>query len=234
MKRTIIIILTILPFLSLGQRVNFNNEIVDTILISSTNSFFNHEKGGISKGISEIILIKFEKEKNQYIIGTHFRLKHKFNNGLRRDKYGRKVFMSEIGKSVDSKDLTALFTTLITPVKKKELFKQIDTTLLKKFLSINQIRKVATMNKFDREFKKKYFTNEENAKFLKSLISIDTIKVYLSERIDTSAYKKVHFQSNIFNIHIYTLQADYRFEGNYPNPVKQPWYYHQRIPKGYK
>lgn len=215
-----------MSYSAFGQQLRFNSELVDTILIRSHISVYQFDDNGTTKGKADIISITFDQNKNQYVIDQFYRDEYK--RTIRPDtiQLETKSYKSEIGKSINAIEIKALMNSLSTPVKSQNLFEQVDTTELKKFLSEKQIRKVAKWYDIDRYFKRKYSTKEENIEFFESCQSMDTLKIYLTERFDTSGYVMVTDYSNTINILIFTNKSRYRFEGKYSNPIKQPWYNH--------
>lgn len=226
MKNTLTLILTILSFSVFGQQLQLHGQLVDTIFIKSHRSVYQFDDNGTTKGKADIISITFDHDKNQYVIDRFYRDEYKRTFRPDTIKLETKVFKSEIGKEINFDKIESLLTSLSTSVSSQNLFTQVDTTELKGFLTEKQIRKVAKWYDIDWEFKRRYSTKEENNEFFKGCKSMDTLKIYLSERFDTSGYVMVTDYSNTINIWISTNKTEYRFEGKYPNPIKQPWYNH--------
>jgi len=226
MKNILTIVLTISHISVIGQQLEFNGEPVDTFFIKSHISVYQFDDNGTTKGKADIISITFEQNKNQYVIDRFYRDEYKRTFRPDTIKHKLKVYKSEIGKSLDLKEIKALLTSLSTNVNNQILFAQVDTSRLKYFLSEKQIRKVAKWYDIAWEFKRKYSSKEQNIEFFEGCKSIDTLKIYLSERFDTLGYPMITDYSNTINIWVSTDKSEYRFEGKYPNPIKQPWYNH--------
>lgn len=209
-----------------GQQLLFHGQLVDTIFIKSHRSVYQFDDNGTTKGKADIISMSFDHDKNQYVIDRFYRDEYKRTFRPDTIKLETKVFKSEIGKEINFERIESLLTSLSTSVGNQNLFTHVDTTKLKGFLTEKQIRKVAKWYDIDWEFKRRYSTKEENKEFFKGCRSMDTLNIYLSERFDTSGYVMVTDYTNTINIWISTNKAEYRFEGKYPNPVKQPWYNH--------
>ncbi len=226
MKNTLTLILTILSYSVFGQQLQFNEQLVDTIFIKSHRSVYQFDEKGTTKGKADIISFTYDINQNQYVIDQFYR--DQYERTIRPDtiKLESKVYKSEIDKEIDVDKIKSLLTSLSTTVSNRNLFTQVDTIELKGFLTEKQIRKVAKWDDIDWKFKRRYSTKEENKEFFKGCKSMDTLKIYLSKRFDSSGYVMVTDYSNTINIWISTNKAEYRFEGKYPNPVKQPWYNH--------
>jgi len=226
MKNTLILILTFLSLSVFGQQLQFNGQLVDTIVIKSHKSVYQFDVNGTTKGKADVISLAFNCNQNYYIIDWFYRDKYKRTFRPDSIKIDTKIYKSEIGKEISNEKIESLLISLLNNENSNDLLKQIDTTEFKGLITEKQIRKVAKWYDIDWEFKRRYSSKEENIKFFKSCKSIDTLKIYLSERFDSSGYVMVTDYSNTINIWISTDKAEYRFEGKYPNPVKQPWYNH--------
>jgi hypothetical protein len=226
MKNTLTLILTILSYSVFGQQLQFNGQLVDTIFIKSHRSVYQFDDKGTTKGIADIISFTFDSNQNQYVIHQFYRDEYRRTFEPDTITLETNVYKSEIGKETDFGKIESLLTALSTNVSNRNLFTQVDTTELKVFITEKQIRKVAKWNDIAWQFKRRYSTKEQNDEFFNSCKSMDTLKIYLKERFDTSGYVIVTDYSNTINIWISTSTAEYRFEGKYPNPVKQPWYNH--------
>lgn len=209
-----------------GQQLQFNGQLVDTIFIKSHWSVYQFDNNGTTKGKADVISFTYNSNQNQYIIDQFYRDEYKRTFQPDTIKLMTKVYKSEIGKEIDFNKIEPLLTSLSSNISNQNLFTQVDTTELKELITKKQIRKVAKRYDIDWQFKKRYSSKEENKDFFKGCKSNDTLKLYLSERFDTSGYVIVTDYSNTINIWISTNKAEYRFEGKYPNPVKQPWYNH--------
>ena len=231
MKNTLTLILTILSYSVFGQQVQFKGQSVDTIFIKSHISVYQFDDNKTSKGKADVISITFDHNDNQYVIDRFYRDEYKRTFRPDTIKLETKVYKSQIGKSVDSTKIEILLTSLSSSVKNQNLFAQVDTVKIKNYLTKKQIRKVAKWYDIDWYFKGRYSTNEQNIEFFKGCKSIDTLKIYLTERFDTSGYPMITDYSNTINIWISTNQSGFRYEGKYPNPIKQPWYDHSDTSK---
>jgi hypothetical protein len=209
-----------------GQQLEFNSELVDTIFIKSHISVYQFDDNGTTKGKADIISMNYERSKNQYVINRFYREEYEHTFKPDTIKLETKVFKSKIGQSINSSKIKALLNSLCTSVNREDLFEQIDTTELNNYLTEKKIRKVAKYNGIDWHFKNRYSSKKQNIEFFEGCKSIDTLKIYFSERFDSSGYTIITDYFNTINIWILTNQKEYRFEGKYPNPIKQPWYNH--------
>lgn len=226
MKNVPILVLIFFSYALIGQQLSFNNELVDTIFIKAHSGSYRSDNRGTTTGEAEIISLIFDTIENHYVIERFYRDKYKRTFRPDTIKIRKKYFKSKVGKSIDSKRIQALLTSLSTKKSCKELLEQIDTTKLKSFLTERHISKAAKWHGVNWHFRRKYSSKKENGEFFKSCQSIDTLKVYLSEQFYKTDYGTVNNAWSIFNIWISTDSLEHRFEGKYPNPVKQPWYNH--------
>lgn len=226
MKNTLTLILTLFVYSVFGQQLQFNGQLVDTIFIKSHRSIYQFDNKGTTKGEADIISLIFDSENKQYVIDQFCRDKYKGTFRPDTIKLKTKVYKSEIGKEIDVAKIKSLLTSLSTTDSNPNLISQVDKTKLKDLLTEKQIRKVAKWYDIDWHFKRAYSTKKQNLEFFNGCKSMDTLKLYLTERFETSGYVMVTDYSNTINIWISTNESEYRFEGKYPNPIKQPWYYH--------
>lgn len=226
MKNTLTIILTIFSYSVFGQQLQFNGQLVNTVFIKSHRSVYQFDDKGTTKGKADIISFTFDSNQNKYVIHQFYRDEYKRTFEPDTITLETKVYNSEIGKETDFDKIESLLTALSTNVSNRNIFTQVDTTELKAFITEKQIRKVAKWYDIEWQFKRRYSTKEQNDEFFNGCKSIDTLKIFLKERFDTSGYVMVTDYSNTINIWVTTNTAEYRFEGKYPNPVKQPWYNH--------
>lgn len=226
MKNVLTLILTFFANSVIGQQLQFNGQLVDTILIKAHRDVYLFDDKGTTKGIVNIISFTYDSDQNHWVIDQFYRDEYK--RTIRPDTINlkTKVYKSKIDKKTDFYKIESLLTSLSNNVSNQSLFTQVDTNELKDLITNKQIRKVAKWHDIAWQFKRKYSTKEQNTEFFNGCASIDTLKVYLSERFDTSGYVIVTDYSNTINIWISTAINKYRFEGKYPNPVKQPWYNH--------
>jgi hypothetical protein len=187
---------------------------------------YQFDDKGTTKGKADIISFTYDSNQNQYVIDQFYQDEYKRTFEPDTIKLETKVYKSEIGKTIEFDKIESLLASLPTKVSNPDLFTQVDTVELKKLLTEKQIRKIAKWYDIAWQFKRKYSTKEQNTEFFNGCKSIDTFNIYLTARFDTSGYVMVTDYSNTINIWISTNKAEYRFEGKYPNPVKQPWYNH--------
>lgn len=210
-----------------AQRLFFHSQPVDTIIIKSEYGVYQFDEKGTTKGELDYFVLAFDPVHQSYFIKQYDRDKFSASMKTQELKIKTKKFQSEIGKKVESEKLKLLLNALSQEEINSPLISQVDTNKIKSLLTEATVKEIAKWFKIDWRFKKKYATKEENASFFKHCTSIDSFKLYLLKRFDTSGYAMVTDYSNTFGIRIKTNNAKYRFEGKYPNPVKQPWYYHK-------
>ena len=77
--------------------------------------------------------------KNQYVIHQYYRDKYKSQFEPKLLKIDQKVYKSLIGKEIDNADFQEILNSLTTSVYISNLFEQVDTVELKKYLTDKQI-----------------------------------------------------------------------------------------------
>lgn len=226
MKTTLTFLLITWSCSLFAQQLQFNEQLVDTVIIKSHRSVYQFDDKGTTKGEADIISITFDRDGKQYVIDRFYRDEYKRTIDPDTLKLQTKVYQSEIGKTVDLEHIKSLLISLSPGENHPHVWTQIDPTKLSGLLTEKRIRKVAKRYGIAWEFKRRYSSREENVAFFNGCKSMDTLKIYLEERFDTLGYMMVTDVSNTINIWISTAQAEYQFEGKYPNPIKQPWYNH--------
>ena len=222
MKLLFTITFSILCFSVFGQRIKYNDEMVDTIIIKSHNSSFQFDKKGTTKGKADIYKIYYDSLDKKYIKHKYYR--DEFQLTFRPKAFKLKTIKRKSRNDIDQTNLQNLITAMSSNIDSNKLLEQIDTTQVQGLITKNRIKKIAKWYEIDWHFKRRYSTNEENKKFYKECQSIDTFNIYLKNRFNNKLYIMVTDYSNSMNIWITTTTSEYRFEGKYPNPVKMPWY----------
>jgi hypothetical protein len=224
MRIHLIIIFLLYSIFSFGQQLSFKGAFVDTISIEAHSSVYQFDEVGTTKGKTNRLVIVFNTTEGHYEINSYE--KGIFESTVRPDT----IFIKskDVSKRSDFKfnsiDLNSLLNSLTTDHDSKSLFNQIDTTKFNKYITEKSIRRVAKRYKIDWYFKKRYSTKTENELFFKLCRSTDSLKTYLNDRF-TKGYVIITDVSSVINIIISTNKSNFRYEGKYPNPVKQPWYY---------
>lgn len=209
-----------------GQQLKFNGELVDTVFIKSHRSVYQFDEKGTTKGDANILSISYNYIENKYLIDKYYQ--DEYSRTFRPDtiSINKKDLLRKVELKINNENLKNLLSSLTKNKKTKSLIEQIDTIAFKEYVYKKEIRSTARRFKTNWNFKRRYSTKKENNAFFKSCQSIDSLKLYLKERFDTKGYVIITDYSNTFNIWISTTSNEYRFEGKYPNPVKQPWYNH--------
>lgn len=206
--------------------MKFNNENVDSIIIKSDVGAYQFDDRGTFTGKQEIIIIVYDKVLSQYVTTNCYLDNYEYETKTEINRVKTKMKKAEIGKQVDSSQIMGLLNGLSRNKKPLSVINLIDSIEFQDLVNENRIRKVAKKYKIDWQFRMKYTTKNENEIFFKSCHSLDTLKIYLKERFDSTGYVMITDYSNTININITTVNNVYRFEGKYPNPLKQPWYNH--------
>ncbi len=224
MKLLFTIIFSLFCFSLLGQRIKFNNEMVDTIMIKSHNSSFQFDKKGTTKGKADVYKIYYDSLDKKYIKQKYYR--DEYQQTFRPKSFKINTTKRKSKNGVNQTNLQKLITAISTNIEPNKLIEQIDTTEIQGLVSKDRIKKIAKWHKIDWHFKRRYSTIEENKKFYKECQSMDTFKKYLANQFNNKFYTIVTDYSSTINIWITTTTSEYRFEGKYPNPFKMPWYNH--------
>ena len=225
MKQILIFIGLASSLASTGQPLIYKGDFVDTVQIISNSSYYHFDSRGTTTGIYDEYTMIFNKDKNNYILDPYQRTKYKITH--RPDTSFTKTRRLKQGDLMDRLLLAELLKQLEISHKKPTFDKTGMTN--EEFLKLTDkkyILKVAKWHKKDRYFTKAYSTKEQNEAVFKGCQNIDTLNLYLATAFDTSGYVVVSDVDNSCEIIISTISADYRFEGKYPNPFKQPWYNH--------
>ncbi len=223
MKNTLTLIFTILCLSIFGQQLQFNGQLVDTVLISSHASAYQFDDKGTTKGKANIISIIYNTNQKKYVIDQFYQDKYKRTIHPDTLQLKTKVFKTKIGREMHSGKIKSLLNSFDKGNSDQNPLAGIDTAELKGFLTEKQIRKVAKDLDVSWQFRRRYSSKENNTKFFQGCKSMDTLKLYLSERFNTSLYIMTFDVSNTIDVWISTNKTQYRFEGNYPNPLRQPW-----------
>lgn len=210
-----------------SQQVIFKNQSVDTFIVRSMYTAYQFDEKGTTKGESDVIIYAFDSLHQQYKIYKYY--KDNFEATNKPEKLQVKTKKIELKKEyiIDVVKMNLLLSTLTMQVNFNQLYSQLDTQKIKNLLTEKQVRTVAKWYKIDRLFKPKYSSSEQNKKLFNEILSMDSLKVYLMKRFDTTGYIMVTDYSNTFNLYISTKTNRYVYEGKYPNPVMQPWYHHK-------
>jgi hypothetical protein len=225
MKILTTLLLTFYISVSFGQQLKFNNEYVDSVFIKSHISSYQFDDKGTTKGHAEKLIIAFNKKQNQYLMTEY--IQDQYNRTIEPDTIELKTKINKVKTElIENINLTQLLTAVSSNERPLNIINNLDSIELQKFVNEKQIRKIAKQINIDWQFKMKYTTKEENGHFFNSFQSKDTLRIYLQERFDSTGFVMISDYSNTINIWIKTENTKYRFEGKYPNPVKQPWYNH--------
>jgi hypothetical protein len=224
MKGTFTIILLFCFSVLFGQQLKFNNENVDSIVIKSDVGAYQFDDKGTFKGKQETIIISYDKVLSQYVTKNCYLDNYEFETKTEINRVKTKIKKPGIGKQIDSSQIMGLLNGLSQNKNTLSVINLIDSIEFRNLVNEKRIRKVAKKYKIDWQFRMKYTTKTENQVFFKSCQSLDTLKIYLSERFDSAGYVMITDYSNTINVIVSTTKKEYRFEGKYPNPLKQPWY----------
>jgi hypothetical protein len=222
-KQALILIGLTISLSVTGQQLTYMGDYVDTLKIISNSSYYHFDDHGTTTGTYDEYILVFNKGKNNYILNPYKRTEYKFT--LRPDTSFSKEKILNQGLVVDrlliSNLLKQFEITYLKPtfdnigIKKEEFLKLTDK---------KHIIQVAKWHKTDWYFKRAYSTKEENVIIFKGCQNIDTLNLYLSTEFDTSGYVMITDVDSHFDVFVSTTTSNYRFEGKYPNPYKQPWY----------
>jgi hypothetical protein len=225
MKHLLLPIALTLALNTSGQQLSFKNSPVDTLVIASGTGYYHFDKRGTSTGLRDEYILAFDKKQNSYRLNQYRRTRYK--STIKPETYREKAKVLQQGRPVDRLLLA-------------NLLDQFDTTYVQltfqniglsseEFLQLTDerhIRQVAKWNGVDWKFKSKFSDKEDNAALFKGCQNADTLNVYLATNFEMSGYPIVSDYYEEFNVYITTPEQRFRFEGKYPNAIKQPWYKH--------
>ena len=208
-----------------GQIHALNLEDVDTIIISSNLGSYQFDDKGTTISKSENLTIIFSEERGGFIINNHIKETKKTTiepSSINKKSYKQsKTISNNIHDSLIIGLLEAF--NLISDLKRAEYLPEKE---LANYVNKKSIKTIAKLREVDWHFKNQYSTKQMNEEFFKSCQSIDTLSLYLSERFDTLGYVMITDYSNTIHINVIAKGEKFVFEGKYPNPIYQPWYFH--------
>lgn len=207
-----------------GQRVSFQGSGIDSFIIQSHWAAYQFDDDGTNVAQEHEYVVIFDEDTEQYLVSNHkeIQVESSFENGM-VELMEKNIKRSE-NNLVPRKKIESLVINLNTNKETEDYFNQLDTLQLKKWLSKRKIRQKAKERGEAWYLQRRYTTRLRKNRFYKSCQSIDSFKRYLTERFQKAGYTVVTDYSNAIDIWIVTATGKYRFEGAYPNPVKQPWY----------
>ncbi len=221
----IILIVLIIAQTGFGQSLFFNDEIVDSIIISSYNGAFQFDEKGTTKGKEETLAITYSKTKNCFLISNH-QLKTSLNTFKPpKEVHKTKKINKDVGSTIEKSLLSSLLESLSASSNPKDIADNLSQDIFYHYVNKKTIKSLAKKYKLGWHFSMRYTTKENNEAFFKECKSIDTLKIYLKERFDTLGYPIITDYFNGMFVKVITkTKNEYIFEGKYPNPIYQPWY----------
>jgi len=225
MKLLTILLVIVISINASGQQLTYKGEIVDTLKIISNSSFYHFDTLGTTTGVYDEYIIIFNKEKKSYILNPYKRTEYKFS--FEPDTSFRKEKILKQGIVIDRLLISNLLKQFeITYIKPN--FNNIGMTN-EEFFNLTDkkhIIQVAKWHKTDWQFKNSHITKEQNENIFNGCQNTDTLNLYLETCFSKSGYVVVTDVDDHFDVIISTTNANYCFEGQYPNAFKQPWYGH--------
>jgi hypothetical protein len=224
MRRVFTISFFLCHVVSLAQTVQYNREQLDTLQIQSHLGAYQFDDIGTTKGKTETLTITYSKEKKNYVISDYTEMKYEGTFKPRSFDSKTKTIKKKIGTVINDTLVTQLTMALTSSENPRKTFSELTDKALSSYVKKKTILEVAKWYNLEWRFKMSYSTREENQAFYRSCQSLDTFKVYLSERFDSTGYSITTDYFNSIDIRVVTEKSEYNFEGQYPKPVKQPWY----------
>lgn len=198
---------------------------IDTIIIKSHIGAYQFDEKGTTIGKKESLIITYSKTENSFIITDHTKETLEATFKPSSSKKNSVVITSVIGKKIQDSLINVLTESLTTSSNPKQFIRNLEREKFETYVNKKSIKSLAKAKEIDWHFKMKYTTKEENEQFFKSCQSLDSLELYLSTRFDTSGYVIITDYSNTIDITVITKQRKFIFEGKYPNPIYQPWYF---------
>jgi len=209
---------------SLFGQVDFRGHAIDTIVIKSHQSAYQFDEKGSTIGESDNLIIAFSEASNGYELIDHF--KDRYTRTSRPDTL--RLNTTHLTKNtqlrIPDSSIHRLAKALDHSGSPLEQFNQLNGSSFSEHVHAKSIQEMARKHGLKWMFKKRYSSQQETQEFITSCTSVDTLALYLASRFDSSGYVVVTDASRNFRVRIVTKHDDHRFEGKYPNPLKQPWY----------
>ena len=209
---------------TIGQQLSYKGGQVDTVKINSNSSYYHFDSLGTTSGTYDEYLINYNVEKNSYYLEffrrTEYRITYKPDTLIEKSK----ILNSK--KSIDNILISNLLSQFDTSYVEPTI-NQLGLTSkeFQKLTKKKQILKVAKFHDEKWQFKRTYSTKEKNQKIFDGCQQTDTFDLYLKTVFDTTGYVVITDVDSRFEVEISTNKKDFLFEGKYPNPFRQPWYY---------
>ena len=199
MKYTILLLL--FNCAAWGQRLTFNEQLVDTIEIVSSEGYYHFDTKGTSTAKSDRYIIVFDSIRNRYVVLDYKRVFDKWTTTPESSEKKEEHFKKYKGLSVNQNSLYSLIKAFSTPYI-KPTYANIGLTK-EHFLYLTNrkhIHKIAKTEKFanlglifsDKIEKKQVFGGCQN---------IDTFNLFLSSnQFDTSNYPMKLFKVDVIKL----------------------------------
>jgi|SRR5690554_424387 len=234
MKELYIILgILIIPFTSFGQKLSYQNEPIDSIIIQSTlgktkflKGWFIFKGGQNYKKTKDEYIISFDDKSKNYGLEIYRRTKSKgrYRKGGEWTENRRKQIIRR-NKNLDNELVSNLIDELSVK-NRKASFSKINLSLedFYKLTEKGKIEKVAKKNDLKWKLKSRYSTDKMNKTFFeetRDTIQFNKFLTKLSKKED--AYVTMDAIDEI-KIEILTTNNTYVFEGQDYYPYRQPWF----------
>ena len=188
-------------------------------------SAYQFDDNGTTIGQTEELIITYS-EKKHYTVADHIREKYTVTLEPNTLKFKPRSVKKTVGQPISDSLLLSLLSALTHSELPTKTFETITQEYLNEEIDEKRIVGVAKWNNEAWQFKRRYSTPEKNQAYYAECQQLDTFRCYLSQQFDSTGYAMVTDYSNTIWITVKTEKEYYKFEGKYPNPVKQPWYDH--------
>lgn len=226
-----LITLTIILFFKVqtifGQELLFNEKSVDTIEIISHLSAYKFDDEGTTKGKVEIMIITKSEDKKKYQISEYRVEDFSYSSKLDKEEVQKKWRRKYQNRKVDYLKLNKLINSLNKNESGEITFSNLSEDEFERFVNKKRIKKIARKNDLIWKFRPYYSTRKMNRNFFQGCQSVDTFKVFLTENYqieENSGYVMITDFASVIEIHLKCKEKNFRFQGKYPNPLRQPWY----------
>lgn len=187
---------------------------------------YTFDQKGTTKGELSKIVFTYDSLLGKYETERYYHEKYVTTLKPKGKKSNRKNRLKGSDNTISSKQLEQLFKAMNQNMESSELIETIDTLAFQNHVNPKRIKKIAKQMDMGWLFKRKYSSPSENIAFFCACQSLDSLKAYLQDRFKTKGYMIVTDYDHSIDLTISTSDGHHRFEGKYPNPIKQPWYDH--------
>lgn len=226
-KLYIILCVLVISFTSFGQKILYQNEPIESILIQSTLGKTNFSKAGQSyRKTQDEYIISYDDKSEKYELKIYRRtkLKGRYPKNEERRTTEREQIIRR-NKNIDNELVSNLIEELSVEYRKVS-YSDINLPLEKfyKLTRKSKVKKIAKKNDLKWKLNAAYSTDKMNECFfekIKDTVQFNKFLIELSKKEETYL---VTDATNEIKIKIVTANNSYIFEGYNYYPYRQPWF----------